>query len=145
MNKKVTSNPSVQQFKQFVKKHPHIIQEVREGHKTWQAFYEEWSILGEEDLFWKKYQNDNNHLDEQVSIKEEEAKESTQLSDILTMVKSINLNELQGHIKNLSSMMNTLQGLLQTFQSSSPNQGGQSQQNQQGQPGQQSPFNFRRF
>ncbi len=28
-----------------------MVHEVRSGHKTWQQFYEEWYLLGEEDQY----------------------------------------------------------------------------------------------
>jgi hypothetical protein len=31
---------------------------VRSGHKTWQQFYEEWYLLGEEDPIWATYRPD---------------------------------------------------------------------------------------
>ena len=42
-------NPSIIQFKHFIKEHPHLIKEVRNGDTTWQALYEDWVLLGEED------------------------------------------------------------------------------------------------
>ncbi|AGE79798.1 cytoplasmic protein [Bacillus thuringiensis serovar kurstaki str. HD73] len=51
-------HPSVQQFKEFVNHHPKMVHEVRSGHKTWQQFYEEWYLLGEEDPIWATYRPD---------------------------------------------------------------------------------------
>ncbi|OLO40769.1 hypothetical protein BTR23_04660 [Alkalihalophilus pseudofirmus] len=48
-------HPSIQQFKMFVKQHPLLIHEVRNGNKTWQDFYEEWTLLGEEHPNWEPY------------------------------------------------------------------------------------------
>ena len=51
-------HPSVQQFKEFVNHHPKMVHEVRSGHKTWQQFYEEWYLLGEEDPIWATFRPD---------------------------------------------------------------------------------------
>lgn len=51
-------HPSIQQFKEFVNHHPKMVHEVRSGHKTWQQFYEEWYLLGEEDPIWATYRPD---------------------------------------------------------------------------------------
>ncbi len=158
MSKRTSLHPSVQQFKQFVKKHPLLIKEVRAGKKSWQDFYEEWTILGDDDDIWKKYKNAAEIASEKEEVepasKEEEAPKTedqegskgSQFGDLLSMLKSINLNDIQGHVQNLSGIMATVQGLLQTFQSN-PNQEGQGQQQSQTQQQnqQQSPFNFRQF
>ena len=57
-NNKRPLHPSVQQFKEFVNHHPKMVHEVRSGHKTWQQFYEEWYLLGEEDPIWATYRPD---------------------------------------------------------------------------------------
>ena len=57
-NNKGPLHPSVQQFKEFVNHHPKMVHEVRSGHKTWQQFYEEWYLLGEEDPIWATYRPD---------------------------------------------------------------------------------------
>jgi alpha-L-arabinofuranosidase len=151
MNKKSSLHPSVQQFKQFVKKHPLLIKEVREGKKTWQDFYEEWTILGENDEIWLKFAEEENELNDAEASEAEKLsetiddKDASQIGDLMSLLKNVNLNDIQSHIQNLSGIMNTVQGLLQTFQSSSTKQGGghidQSQQNQKSQQ----PFNFRHF
>jgi hypothetical protein len=155
MSKKTTLHPSVQQFKQFVKKHPLLSKEVREGKKTWQDFFEEWTILGEKDEIWEKYRKvstDKAEEDIEEELEEEESennpKQGVQIGDLVSMLKSINLNDIQGHVQNLSGMMATVQGLLQSFQSNSSNSSGQSnppQQPQNNQQTPQNPFNFRQF
>lgn len=155
MSKKTTLHPSVHQFKQFVKKHPLLIKEVRVGKKTWQDFFEEWTILGEKDEIWEKYRKVSNDQEEEDIEDDTEdegeanEKKGSQIGDLLSMLKGINLNDIQGHVQNLSGMMTTVQGLLQSFQSNSSNDSGQGQQQgqpaQQGQQGQQTPFNFRQF
>ncbi|RXI98133.1 hypothetical protein DS745_17455 [Anaerobacillus alkaliphilus] len=157
MSKRTTLHPSVQQFKQFVKKHPLLIKEVRAGKKSWQDFYEEWTILGDNEEVWKKYKKiEASDIDEEEEVESTDEKEEKdqgeskgpQFGEILSMLKSINLNDIQGHVQNLSGIMATVQGLLQSFQSNPSNQSGSnSQQTQQSQPqqNQQSPFNFRQF
>lgn len=147
MSKKTKLHPSVQQFKQFVIKHPLLVKEVRDGKKTWQDLFEEWTILGEKDQIWEKYQKVSKEEDDDTEEEAEanNAQKGLQMADLLSMLKSINLNDIQGHVKNLSGMMATVQGLLQTFQSNPSNQSGQDQQAQQSQQNQQSPFNFRQF
>ena len=35
-----------------------MVHEVRSGNKTWQQFYEEWYLLGEEDPIWATFRPD---------------------------------------------------------------------------------------
>ncbi len=44
------------QFKQFVRKHPGLRDDVRAKKSTWQTIYEEWYLYGEDDSQWKKYE-----------------------------------------------------------------------------------------
>lgn len=104
-------HPSVEQFKQFVKKNPKIIREVRNGSTTWQELYEEWYLLGEDDMRWdglkeKKEENDS--------------KKNDQLKDWLSKIKKIvnqmNPNDLQNYIANISEALGAIQGLISQFQ-----------------------------
>lgn len=159
MSKRTNLHPSVQQFKQFVKKHPALIKEVREGNKTWQDFYEEWTIFGEKDKIWEKYKSIDEDIETTKNVSDKKSsssvEEDAQKVDLLSLLKSVNLNDIQGHIKNLSGMVASVQGLLSSFQSNSSTQSSeqtgnsqnqQSHQNQQNHTGpQQHPFNFRHF
>ncbi|BCE14284.1 hypothetical protein RSC3_01640 [Bacillus paralicheniformis] len=37
---------SIDEFKQFIKRHPKLISEVRKQEKSWQEVYENWVLLG---------------------------------------------------------------------------------------------------
>ncbi|OIJ17719.1 hypothetical protein BKP45_19305 [Anaerobacillus alkalidiazotrophicus] len=159
MSKTKKLHPSVQQFKQFVKKHPLLLKEVKKGKKSLQDFYEEWTILGEKDQLWEKYKKTTDEDTAEIKDEvEDEAKtetenedkpekEGSQIGDLLALLKSVNLNDIQGHIQNISGMVASIQGLLQSFQSNSSSKQSNSshgEQMQQNHPGQH-PFNFRHF
>lgn len=158
---KTNLHPTVKQFKQFVRRHPQLVQKVRSGTKSWQDLYEEWTILGEEDEIWEKYKKTKNEEDEVASevknekinkeaevedesIEEKSKNASFQLADILALLKSVNLEDIQGHINNLSGVMKTLQGLVSSFQSNSSGSSSNSS-NASSNPQQQQPFNYRQF
>ncbi|OIJ13283.1 hypothetical protein BKP37_12345 [Anaerobacillus alkalilacustris] len=159
MSKTNKLHPSVQRFKQFVKKHPLLLKEVKKGNKSLQDFYEEWTILGEKDELWEKYKKTTDEdtgeikdeVDEEAKTETEKEdkseKQGSQIGDLLALLKSVNLNDIQGHIQNISGMVASIQGLLQSFQSNSSSEqsksshGQQMQQNHQGQH----PFNFKQF
>ena len=46
---------SIDEFKQFVRRHPKLIQEVQTQEKSWQSLYENWVMFGEEDEMWSPY------------------------------------------------------------------------------------------
>ncbi|WP_209125489.1 YlbD family protein [Alkalihalobacillus sp. BA299] len=144
-------HPSIHEFKLFVKEHSLLIQEVRSGNKTWQDFYEEWSLLGADHPDWEKYKrksknttqsNTEDKTVQNAKVKDdtdkaaEEASSSTDMTtNILGMLKNINFNDLQHHMAQVSSVISNVQGLMQSFQ-------GKNQPNQPQRPD--DPFSFRR-
>ncbi|OEH93923.1 YlbD family protein [Bacillus solimangrovi] len=113
----------IDSFRQFVRKHPTLITEVREGNKTWQNVYEDWHILGEEDDVWKPYLKevasanvDAETSDDKKTDKDEGNNEG--FRQILSMVKNIDMNSIQGHIANMSGAIGNIQELLEQFQAS---------------------------
>jgi hypothetical protein len=112
-------HPSVQQFKEFVKENPHIIQEVRRGEATWQQLFEDWYLLGEEDARWSSEQNTGTGTN-----KKEEASTNTSkslwMSSIMDSLKNMDQNQLQGYIANINQALGTIQGVISQF---SPNSG----------------------
>ncbi|UOE92960.1 YlbD family protein [Alkalihalobacillus sp. LMS39] len=154
MGKKRSLHPSVQEFKKFVKEHPLLVKEVKEGRKSWQDVYEEWTLLGPDHEDWasfKKGYSKKEATSEKV-LQEEEQKETSKGAEsdkekensnqlnIMDLVKKININDLQHHITQFSGVLSNVQALMQTFQGQ-PNQQ-QGQQAQQ-QPQQEDPFSFR--
>ena len=104
-------HPSVQQFKDFVKKHPKLIQEVRKGNKDWQEVFEDWYLLGENDLMWQQYKDDQTS-----GTKEKEVTGKTDfMNQIFTAVKKMDMNSVNHHLTNMSSTISTLQGLFDQF------------------------------
>ena len=45
----------LEQFKDFVRRHPLLRDEVRNNRRTWQSIYEEWVLYGENDSIWEPY------------------------------------------------------------------------------------------
>lgn len=128
-------HPSVQKFKEFVKKNPKMVLEVRRGNATWQDLYEEWYLLGEEDSRW----------DEFKEVKEEETSEPKEdkkewFPKIFNAMKNMEPEQLQGHIYSISQALGAVQGLLSQFQAGNSSKG--TVQNQATPP--QHPFHFRK-
>jgi arginyl-tRNA--protein-N-Asp/Glu arginylyltransferase len=121
-------HPSVEQFKQFVKRHPKMIKEVRSGNKTWKEFYEDWYLFGEEDEIWEQYKE----------AKEEETSTSKGfMSKIVSSLKNIDVNDLEKHIANFQEAISAIQNVIGQFQSGKQNHSHTSARNHH-------PFSFRK-
>ena len=86
-----------EEFKLFVKSHPELISFVKNGEMTWQKFYETYSLYGKDDNVWNKY------------FKKEE---NISVSDLIDMVKKVDLNSVQKNITNISKALGLVQSLI---------------------------------
>ena len=86
-----------EEFKAFVKKKPELINYVNSGEMTWQKFYEQWRLYGEDDAIWNKY------------TKKEE---SFSFSNILDSLKKLKADDVKKGVNNVQKIVELLQGLL---------------------------------
>ena len=94
-----------EEFKMFVKQHPELIRYVKEDNMTWQKFFEIYSIYGSDQNIWSKYFNDNNSSS---SI----TKDNMSVSDLINMVKNVDLDSVQKNISNISKALGLVQSLI---------------------------------
>jgi len=127
-------HPSVEQFKQFVKENPKILQEVRSGRSTLQELYEEWYLLGAEDSKWDPYKETEGNQSTAEATKQD------WMTNLLGTVKKMDVNQLQGVMQNLSTALGAVQGVVSQFQSGTGGTGSTSQSSQK--PS--NPFSFRK-
>ena len=99
----------IDQFRNFVRKYPGIKDVVKNGNKTWQALYEDWVMLGEDDSAWDIYKSVPNSSD-LGSKKLDELLTTSNIKNIIEYVKKINPD-------NISKTLNTVQKVLQITQS----------------------------
>lgn len=134
MAKSNSKQESIKQFKEFVKRHPKLVQEVRGGKKTWQDLFEEWYLLGEEDPVWEQYGDG-----QQSSSKEEEKSgaKAEFIPVVLQTLKNMDMNKVQYHLTNVNSAIGNIQQLLQQFIPSNRQSNSSSQ-------GSKNPFTFRK-
>lgn len=93
-----------EEFKIYVKDHPELIKYVKSGDMTWQKFFEIYSIYGNDKSVWDKYFND----DKIVS----NTKENMSVSDLINMVKNVDLDSVQKNINNISKALGLVQSLI---------------------------------
>lgn len=101
-------HPSVRDFKEFINRHPKLRAEIRKGGSAWQEYYEKWSLLGEDDVMWKKYKESN----EQVSSKDGNKEVFHYLSNL---AKNIDFNKVQKQVDQLNQTFTVIQGVLTDF------------------------------
>lgn len=89
------------EFRDFVSRYPLVREEVVLGKKTWQAIYEDWVILGENNSIWDKYKETKKETIDLLS--------SENLRNIMNYVKKINPD-------SISKTLNTVQKILQLTQ-----------------------------
>lgn len=111
-------DPSVEEFKSFVKKHPKLIKHVRNKKESWQPYYEKWVLLGEDDDTWNRFKDEGKSSDE--GKKEEKNGESEKnqkdfMKQMMGMVDNVDLDKVQGHINQLSGAMTNIQSLVTQF------------------------------
>lgn len=98
--------PKKDEFKLFVKMHPQLIRYVKNDEMTWQKFFEIYSLYGSDNSVWDKYFND-----ESDSSSENE-KESMSVSDLIDMVKRVDLDSVQKNIANINKALALVQSLI---------------------------------
>ena len=92
-----------EEFKAFVRKRPELIKYVNSGDMTWQKFYEQWSLYGEDENVWKDYKNNN-------SSSSNAKQESFNLGSIADMIKKVDMNSVQKGVNSLQKIIELLQG-----------------------------------
>ena len=93
-----------EEFKLFVKDHPELIRYIKTGEMTWQKFFEIYSLYEKDDKVWSKY-FDN---DEEEIIQ----KDNMSISDLINMVKNVDLDSVQKNITNISKALGLVQSLI---------------------------------
>ena len=86
-----------EQFKIFVKSHPELATYVNDKTKTWQDFYELYSLYGENSNIW----NDYIKKDEKLS-----------LTDLIETVKKVDVDNLQKNINNINKGIALIESLI---------------------------------
>ncbi|WP_059104727.1 YlbD family protein [Shouchella shacheensis] len=143
MGSKGTLHPSVQKFKTFVSEHPGVSREIKNGPKSLQDFYEEWSVLGPNHEQWEAYKQTQSETESTDSSKSKEETKSSSgastgemVSQLMGLVKKMNVEDLQNHLTQFSTVLGNVQNLMQSFQR--PSESTHRQESDY------SPFSFRR-
>jgi len=101
---------SIDEFKEFVKKYPKLKFEVREGKRSWQSIYEEWTLLGD-DGSWDSYKGSK-------GIKSNSGEGQEFIQSALKYVKKLNPDDITKTIGTVQKVL----GIVQSFGGSKHNQ-----------------------
>lgn len=110
-------HPTVREFKEFLTKHPALIKEVRENGRSWQEHYEKWVLLGEDDPYWKQYEEAEDDTEKDDTENEKGTKKQSEMfGQLMKLTENIDINKVQEHVQQFSSTITTIQGMLGQFQ-----------------------------
>lgn len=94
-----------EEFKSFVQKHPELVSYIKDKKNTWQDFYEIYDMYGDDKNVWDKYKDESPINDEESRAK------STSLAELASLVKNINIDNVQKYINNAQKAINVIQEL----------------------------------
>ncbi|MBY7143746.1 YlbD family protein [Virgibacillus sp. NKC19-3] len=104
-------HPTVLEFKEFMNKHPVLLEEVRKNGRSWQEYYEKWVLLGEDDPFWEQYRENANK-----SQAKEEQKHTELFNQLVKLTKNMDLDKVQEQVHHLNNTISMIQGGINQFQ-----------------------------
>lgn len=90
----------IDEFKNYVKNNPSLINYVKKGTMTWQGFYEIYDLYGEDKNAWNKYLNNDIKKDTKSSF-----------SDIVNIVKNMDVDKVQESITSIQKAVDLFSGL----------------------------------
>ncbi|MCF3942542.1 YlbD family protein [Oceanobacillus alkalisoli] len=114
------SNPELNRFKTFINRHPKLIRKIRKDGKSWQEIYEQWILLGEDDIHWEQYKEEKRETAESDEKKNETFSKLDLKPDfvkqILKYTETVDVNKLQEQVQQLSKTIATVQEIVNLYQ-----------------------------
>lgn len=81
------------EFKEFVRNNPKLIKYVRDGSKTWQNFYEIFSLYGSDSSAWSEYLG------------------SSSSADLFSWIKTIDFDGIQNGVASIQRVLSVIENL----------------------------------
>ncbi|GGN49126.1 YlbD family protein [Oceanobacillus indicireducens] len=113
------SNVELNRFKSFLNSHPKLVRKIRKDGKSWQEIYEQWVLLGEDDIHWEQYKEET---DEKNKSGEEKNQTFSKLDlkpdfikQILKYTETVDVNKLQEQVQQLSNTIATVQEIVDIY------------------------------
>lgn len=92
------------EFKNFVKSRPYLVDYVKNNKMTWQKFYEIYDLYGENDSIW------NDFKDNSTSSNNSETNIINTIKGIANLVKGIDLKSVQKALTSLDKAIEAFKG-----------------------------------
>lgn len=93
-----------EEFKEFIKSKPELVDYVKNKEYTWQDFYEVFDLYGKDESVWKKYK-------EKKSDNEGNERKNASITELTDLVKNINIDNVQKYINNAQKAINVISEL----------------------------------
>ena len=93
-----------EEFKEFVKKNPSLINYVKNNDMTWQKFYEMYDLFGEDESVWKEYIK-KEATSPGVDDKIKSGVTGFTLAEFINWLKNVDLDGLQEGIGNVQRVL----------------------------------------
>lgn len=92
-----------EEFKNFVRNHPELVKYIKNKEMNWQDFYNIYDIYGDKSEAWNKYFNNTESTNDETKV--------AGLGELTNLVKNINMDNIQKHIKTAQKAINVIQEL----------------------------------
>ena len=112
----------IDEFKEFVRSHPGLKDEVGTGKSTWQNFYESWYLYGSDDRQWEQYKAEQS-ASKPETVKAEVVDTKSELSGPEMMAQAFEYLQ-KVDIDKVQKTMGTFQQFIQIFQTMGGKGGG---------------------
>lgn len=104
-----TSREKIIQFKNFINMHPKLLIHVRKNGLSWQDYFDQWLLLGENHSYWDKFASSHNQE------KASDINLGKRMEQIDQFINSMNVEKVQKGLKDLNNIISSLDGLLQSY------------------------------
>ena len=92
-------------FKKFVRLHPELGTSVMNNKTSWQKLYELYDMYGEESAVW------DNYINKKATIQTITNNKETTISELVNMIKNVDLESVQKGVTNLQKTIGLLQDI----------------------------------
>ena len=93
-----------EEFKEFIKRKPELVDYVKSKEYTWQDFYEVYDLYGKDESVWEKYKENKDNI-------ESDDRKNASITELTNLVKNINIDNVQKYINNAQKAINVISEL----------------------------------